>query len=91
MYKDIVSALKEASENDTAVTLITGNIFFLIYIIYTYVAFIFYVNFHLLFIFFIFFKQGQGDYYSSGNDLSNFSSVQGDISAAARNAAEMLR
>ncbi|KFM72020.1 Enoyl-CoA delta isomerase 2, mitochondrial, partial [Stegodyphus mimosarum] len=57
MYKDIISALKQASENETAVTILTG----------------------------------QGDYFSSGNDLSNFSSVQGDVAAAAKNAAEMLK
>jgi len=58
MYKDIASALKEASENDTAVTILTGK----------------------------------GDYYSSGNDLSNFgSSVQGDLATAAKNGGILLR
>ncbi|XP_035206009.1 enoyl-CoA delta isomerase 2-like [Stegodyphus dumicola] len=57
MYKDMISALKQASENKTAVTILTGR----------------------------------GDYFSSGNDLSNFSSVQGDVATAAKNAAEMLK
>ncbi|GIX95141.1 enoyl-CoA delta isomerase 2 [Caerostris darwini] len=57
MYKDIVAALKEASNSEAAVTLLTGI----------------------------------GDYYSSGNDLSNFMGIQGDISVAAKNAGELLR
>ncbi|XP_071042305.1 enoyl-CoA delta isomerase 2 isoform X2 [Parasteatoda tepidariorum] len=56
MYKDIALALKEASENDTAITILTG----------------------------------EGDYYSSGNDLSNFASVDQDISAAAKKAGQLL-
>lgn len=59
MYHDISAALKEASENDTALTLFTGN----------------------------------GDFYSSGNDLSNFSmgAGGGDISKMARDAGDLLR
>ncbi|GFT27130.1 enoyl-CoA delta isomerase 2, mitochondrial [Nephila pilipes] len=57
MYTDIISALKEASNSEAAVTVLTGK----------------------------------GDYYSSGNDLSNFGSVQGDLETAAKNAAELLR
>ncbi|XP_054719449.1 enoyl-CoA delta isomerase 2-like [Uloborus diversus] len=57
MYKDIMSALKDAGENDTAVTILSG----------------------------------QGDYFSSGNDLSNFANISGDLTAAAKNAADMLQ
>lgn len=59
MYRDISSALKEASENDTALTLITGN----------------------------------GDYFSSGNDLSNFSGYAGDkdLPKRAREGSDVLR
>lgn len=57
MYKDIASAMKDAGENDTAITVLTG----------------------------------QGDYYSSGNDLSNFSSVEGDLAVAAKNGSELLK
>ncbi|XP_055953278.1 enoyl-CoA delta isomerase 2-like isoform X1 [Argiope bruennichi] len=57
MYRDIVSALKEATESEAAVTVLTGK----------------------------------GDYYSSGNDLSNFASIQGDVSTAAKDGAELLR
>ncbi|PRD33943.1 UNVERIFIED_CONTAM: Eci2 [Trichonephila clavipes] len=57
MYTDIVSALKEASNSEAAVTVLSGK----------------------------------GDYYSSGNDLSNFSMVQGDLETAAKNAAELLK
>ncbi|KAG8189918.1 hypothetical protein JTE90_009063 [Oedothorax gibbosus] len=57
MYGDIILALKEAAQNDTALTVITGK----------------------------------GDYYSSGNDLSNFSQASGDLSAAAVKAAELLK
>lgn len=34
---------------------------------------------------------GKGDYYSSGNDLSNFTMVHGDLETAAKNAAELLK
>ncbi|GFR20685.1 enoyl-CoA delta isomerase 2, mitochondrial [Trichonephila clavata] len=57
MYTDIISAFKEASNSEAAVTVLTGK----------------------------------GDYYSSGNDLSNFSMVQGDLETAAKNAAELLK
>ncbi|XP_055451108.1 enoyl-CoA delta isomerase 2 [Psammomys obesus] len=57
MYQDIILALKNASTDDTALTVFTGS----------------------------------GDYYSSGNDLTNFTSAAGGMEEAADKGAVVLR
>lgn len=57
MYQDIILALKNASTDDTVITIFTGA----------------------------------GDYYCSGNDLTNFTSASGGMEEAANKGAEVLR
>uniref|UniRef100_A0A2D4L631 ACB domain-containing protein n=1 Tax=Micrurus paraensis TaxID=1970185 RepID=A0A2D4L631_9SAUR len=58
MYNEIMKALEEATNDDSAITVLTGN----------------------------------GDYYCSGNDLSNFTQISpGGIEESAKNSAEMLK
>lgn len=57
MYQDIILALKNASTDDTVITVFTGA----------------------------------GDYYCSGNDLTNFTSASGGMEEAANKGAEVLR
>ncbi|XP_062952609.1 enoyl-CoA delta isomerase 2 isoform X3 [Cynocephalus volans] len=58
MYQEIMLALKAASKDDSAITVLTGN----------------------------------GDYYSSGNDLSNFTDIpSGGVEEKAKNSALFLR
>ncbi|ETE64040.1 Enoyl-CoA delta isomerase 2, mitochondrial [Ophiophagus hannah] len=58
MYNEIMKALEEAANDDSAVTVLTGN----------------------------------GDYYCSGNDLSNFTQISpSGMEESAKNSAEMLR
>ncbi|XP_021507745.1 enoyl-CoA delta isomerase 2 isoform X1 [Meriones unguiculatus] len=57
MYQDIILALKNASTDNTALTVFTGS----------------------------------GDYYSSGNDLTNFTSAAGGMEEAADKGAVVLR
>uniref|UniRef100_A0A673SVJ6 Delta(3)-Delta(2)-enoyl-CoA isomerase n=1 Tax=Suricata suricatta TaxID=37032 RepID=A0A673SVJ6_SURSU len=58
MYEEIMLALKAASKDDSAITVLTGN----------------------------------GDYYSSGNDLTNFTDIpSGGVEEKAKNSAILLR
>lgn len=57
MYQDIILTLKNASTDDTVITVFTGA----------------------------------GDYYSSGNDLTNFTSASGGMEEAANRGAVVLR
>lgn len=57
MYQDIILTLKNASTDDTVITVFTGA----------------------------------GDYYCSGNDLTNFTSASGGMEEAANKGAEVLR
>uniref|UniRef100_A0A8C5RXL2 Enoyl-CoA delta isomerase 2 n=1 Tax=Laticauda laticaudata TaxID=8630 RepID=A0A8C5RXL2_LATLA len=58
MYNEIMKALEEAANDDSTITVLTGN----------------------------------GDYYCSGNDLSNFTQISpGGMEESAKNSAEMLK
>ncbi|XP_026532429.1 enoyl-CoA delta isomerase 2, mitochondrial isoform X2 [Notechis scutatus] len=58
MYNEIMKALEEAANDDSTITVLTGN----------------------------------GDYYCSGNDLSNFTQISpGGMEESAKNSAELLK
>lgn len=75
MYNDIIDALKEAGESKTAFTVMTGNnnhvdnqyMYFTLRYLYQLLSIVLHVVIHQLI--------GAGDYYSSGNDLSNFMEI----------------